>query len=208
MSHGSRLELRRLSSSRPAAHPASAERMGIPCPNVGPSPIHCRSWVLLAACFLVAGCTSSEPGTSAAVQVTPTNASVVVGQQVQFTATCPLGTDFTWSVDPPSAGTIDAGGRFTAKAVPSSGVCSVVATLKSDPSRIGLAVVTISPAPTPTSQAVSPNLVSATGGRQTGGAMEVEVLAQESVPAITSSSSTGTMENRSGFFPAASPGTP
>lgn len=132
---------------------------------------------------------------------------VVAGQQFEFSATSPWGNDVTWSVDPPSSGTIDDAGHFTAaQVVPSSGVCTVIATLRSDPSRVGLAVVTI--IARPPSGAATPDIVSATGGFQTGGGMQVQSIVQESFSATNSNNGTGTIEVRSGFFPSGSPGSP
>ncbi len=131
--------------------------------------------------------------------VTPAAVMVVPGQQVQFTLASPAGAEVTWSVQPATEGTITQSGLFTAAARPVevAEMCTVMATLKSDPTKIGLAVVTF--------QILPPvNMVAASGRRQSADGIEVESVVQEPVTSVTAISADGTTEVRSGFYPSGS----
>jgi hypothetical protein len=151
----------------------------------------------LAAALALAGCQPQGPQpTEGAMHVSPAAVTVSPGQQVQFTVRSPWGTDVTWSVQPSTDGTIDRNGLFTAttRQLQSPTVCTVVATLRSDPTKVGLAVVSFSVEP-------PVDMVAASGGRQVAEGIEVESVVLEPVRAVTSTDSTGTTESRSGFYP-------
>ena len=155
-----------------------------------------------AAVLALAGCQSSS-APEGVVHVSPAAVGVAPGGQVQFSVRSPWGTDATWSLSPPSCGTISPSALFTASMNPSeaSGICTVVATLRSDPTKIGLAVVTVEIAP-------QVNMVAASGQRQSADGVEVESVVLEPVTSVTSVDSTGTVESRSGFYPSGSTSNP
>jgi hypothetical protein len=137
--------------------------------------------------------------------VWPVQVAVRPGQTVQFMVTNAVGTippsEVTWSVEPPGVGTIDAKGLFITALVPVPGyaVGSVLATLKSDSTRVGMAVLVIEQPPG------APNLlltmVSASGGMASGGEYSNEAVVSEPVAATTSKGDGGVIEMRSGFHP-------
>jgi hypothetical protein len=166
---------------------------------------------LLALLVLAAACQNSAPAPDGAIQISPPAVHASPGQQVQFSVTSPPGltaADFVWSLDPATEGTIDANGLFTASAHarPTAGTCTVIATLRSDPSRVGMAVVMIDQPPPPAS--LPTTMVAASGGQQSAGAVQLESIALEPVSATTSTNAAGTIEVRSGFFPSGSLSSP
>ena len=163
------------------------------------SPSRSSRWLPLLAVLAFAGCQQPAATPEGNLTVSPGAAIVAPGQRLQFTATSPWGSDVTWSVQPATEGTIDANGFFTASARPVEGsaTCTVVATLRSDPTRVGLALVTIH-LPTPV------NMVAASGRVQTADGVEVESVLLEPVSSTTSRDATGETESRSGFYPSAS----
>lgn len=152
--------------------------------------------VVAASLLALAGCQPSAPAPEGQVKVFPAVAQVDPGGQVQFTVTSPWGTDVTWSVNPPVAGTITPGGLFTAStnAGQGSGICTVSATLRSDPSKVGLSVVMVQVEP-------PVNAVVAAGRQQSAEGLQVESVALEPITSVTSKDAAGTVENRSGFYP-------
>lgn len=156
---------------------------------------------VLAALLALSACQQGAPDPAGAIHVSPAASRVAPGGQVQFTATSPWGGDVAWSVSPADAGSIDASGLFTASRNPSdpSGICTVVATLRSDPSRVGMAVVMVE-LPPPV------DMVAASGGRQSAGDVSNETVVQEPFSSTTSRDATGTVESRSGFYPGGTPG--
>jgi Bacterial Ig-like domain (group 2) len=170
-----------------------------------------RRAVLLATLLLAVACEGGAPPPDQAIEVSPAASRVAPGEQLQFSVTRPAGAiaaDFTWTVDPPGAGVIDANGLFTAssRTITSAITCTIVATRKSDPTRVGMAVVVIDPLPLPPTLPTS--MVSAAGGQQVGPGVVLESIALEPVVATDSRNSAGTVEVRSGFYPAWSSSTP
>ena len=160
--------------------------------------------VALVGAIALSGCQQqATPTFEGALQVAPAAATVAPGSQQQFTAQSPWGSDVTWAVSLPTCGTITASGLFTASLTPTepSGICTVVATLKSDPSKVGLAVVIVQIEPPVTA-------VSASGQQQAADGLSVESVVAEPVSAVTAVDASGTVENRSGFYPSGSAGTP
>jgi len=144
----------------------------------------------------LAACQQQATPTLDGLVITPAVVMVVPGQQVQVTLTSPAGADVTWSVQPATEGTITQAGLFTAalRPVEVAQMCTVMATLKSDPTKIGLSVVTF--------QVLPPvNMVAASGGRQSADGVEVESVVLEPVRSVTATSADGTTESRSGFYP-------
>lgn len=166
--------------------------------------------ILLLAALALTSCekasSPSAPVGPVALQLTPTSATVQVGRTQQFSVTGFAVSDVTWSVDPATAGTIDASGRFTATAVPTSGTCAVVATLKSDPTRVGLATVIVTPAPV--TNGYPTDVVTANGGLQTTGSVEVQSVVQENVAPMTATTQSGSMTVRYGFYPSSDTSSP
>ena len=109
------------------------------------------------------GAASLNTASPVSVSVSPTTASVQVGQQQQFTATIggSTNTAVTWKV---SGGNITSGGLYTAPA--SAGSYTVTATSAADSTTSASAVVTVSQ-PTQVSISISPSTVSlSTGGQK------------------------------------------
>jgi len=157
---------------------------------------HPRILIAALSAVVLGACQPSAPAPEGAVQVSPAAVGVAPGGQVQFSVRSPWGSDVTWSVGPPSCGAITQSGLFTASLNPSeiSSICTVVATLRSDPLKVGLAVVIVDVAP-PT------NSVAASGQRQTADGVQVESVVLEPVSTVTSRDSSGEIESRSGFYP-------
>ena len=157
---------------------------------------HALASLVVAALLALAGCQQQAPAPEGAVQVYPAAVRVAPGEQVQFTVQSPWGTDVTWSVSPPAEGTITQGGLFTASLNPgqTAGTCTVVATLKSDTTRVGLAVVVVQVDP-------PVNAVVAGGQQQSADGLQVESVVAEPVSSVVSHDASGTVENRSGFYP-------
>ena len=106
-------------------------------------------------------------------------------------------------MSPSTCGTVTAEGLFTASLTPteSSGICTVVATLESDTSKVGLAVVIVQ---------IEPPVIAvlASGRQQSADGVSVESVVSEPVSAVVAADASGTIENRSGFYPSGSAGTP
>ncbi len=102
----------------------------------------------------IAGCgggSSSGTGGTISVTVSPATATVTSGGVAQFTATVTgdsANGGVTWSVSSssPTAGSIDATGKYTAPSVTAATTATVVATSKTDTTKTGTATVTINPA--------------------------------------------------------------
>ena len=110
--------------------------------------------LVLAFISFIAGCgggSSTTPGNTISVAVSPATATVTSGGTTQFTATVTGDSSnggVTWSVSSASAtpGTIDATGKYTAPSVTASTTATVIATSKTDMTKTGSATVTINPA--------------------------------------------------------------
>lgn len=98
-----------------------------------------------------------------AVSVSPTSASVRVGNTFQFssTVTGSTNTAVTWSVSA-NGGSISAGGLYTAPATVPSGAVTVTATSAADPTKTASATVTVQPG---VSVVVSPSTASVVVGQ-------------------------------------------
>ena len=133
------------------------------------------------------------------LQILPAVPTVVAGQTLQLQVSSPWSADALWSVQPSSAGTIDASGLFTASSTP--GTCTVIAVWPKDVRYTASATLRIYPPPVP---AVSTPSYTQTSGTQqttpTGGIANGNVVG-ESVPATTSRSADGTLQVRHGFTP-------
>ncbi len=109
------------------------------------------------------GFASLNTASSVSVSVSPTTASLQVGQQKQFAATVSgtSNTAVTWKA---SGGTITSGGLYTAPS--SAGTYNVTATSAADSTKSASAVVTVSQ-PTQVSISISPSTVTlSTGGQE------------------------------------------
>ena len=118
--------------------------------------------VCVVSMFGSASINTSSP-VSVSVSVSPTTASLQVGQQKQFTGTISGATNtaVTWKS---SGGTVTSGGLYTAPS--SAGTYTVTATSAADSTKSASAVVTVSQ-PTQVSISVSPSTVSlSTGGQK------------------------------------------
>jgi len=98
----------------------------------------------------------ARQSTAITVTVSPASASVQVGNTVPFSATVNNSSDqlVTWTT---SVGSISSTGVYTAPAnVPSPATVTIQATSHADPSAVGTASVTITPASQPVGVAISP----------------------------------------------------
>lgn len=163
------------------------------------SPFRAGSVIAAVALSLTACQQQATPAPDGALILSPAAVAVTPGQQVQFRVTNPLGAAVTWSVQPASMGSIDANGLFTASLRPTEpgAMATVVATLVSDTTRVGLAIVTF-PFDVPV------NSVAASGRTQSADGVEVESVVQEPVTSVTARSTDGATESRSGFYPSGS----
>lgn len=159
-----------------------------------------RFLVSACACALaLSACQQGTPPAPTTLHLSPSAARAAPGEQVRFTVASPPGvtsSDVAWSVDPAGCGSVDAAGLFTASLsyAEGSGMCTVVATLRSDPSRVGLAVVMVDVAP-------PVNGVAASGQRQSADGVEVESVVEEPLSSVTSADASGSVESRSGLYP-------
>ena len=166
--------------------------------------MHSRSLLFPCALALaLAACQQGAVPAPTTLQLSPSAARATPGEQVRFSVASPpdvTASDVTWSVDPAGCGAVDAGGLFTAGGAPAGGpaMCTVVATLRADPSRVGLAVVMVDVQP-------PVNGVAASGQRQSADGVEVESVIQEPMSSVTSRDASGAIESRSGFYPASNP---
>ncbi len=162
--------------------------------------MHSRFLPLACTCALaLSACQQGAVPTPSALHLSPPAARAAPGEQVRFTVTHPPGitaSDASWSVDPAGCGIVDASGLFTAASslTAGTGMCTVVATLRADPSRVGLAVVMVE---------VSPPVdrVAASGQVQAAGGLVVESVVQEPISTVTSRDASGSVESRGGFYP-------
>ena len=145
-----------------------------------------RFLALLPLTLLLACGGSSRSGDHVAtinwtMTVSPAVGSVAVGQNLQFVASTPWGNQTQWSVMPASAGTISAGGLFTAGT--STGSCTLYAVWTQDVRYTASATITILPAPP--SAVTTPNYVQASGGIQVvaGTAVANAPVLGETIPA-------------------------
>lgn len=137
-------------------------------------------------------------------QITPSTATVIVGQSLRFSASSPWGGGALWSVLPASGGSIDAGGNFTASAAP--GQYQIVAMWNNDVRYTATASASVVPAPPPA--ILSTGLVQAFGHNlQTSadGSSRNAAIAGEPVPARRAASANGTLQVRHGFYPPPAP---
>ena len=124
------------------------------------------SLLSLAVVLILAGCKNGTAGRVISVSVSPSGVNVVVGTMQQMTATVTesFNTAVTWSVVGGSAnGTISSSGLYTAPAtVPTPAQVTIIATSQRDPTKSGLATVTITTTAGPTNitVAVSPLVAS------------------------------------------------
>ena len=152
-----------------------------------------------AAALALAACQQGAPPAPTTLHLSPSAARAAPGEQVRFAVASPPGitaSDVAWSVDPAGCGTVDASGLFTASSSSTTGpgMCTVVATLRADPARVGLAVVMVE---------VSPPVdrVAASGQVQAAGGLVVESVVQEPISTVTSRDASGSVESRGGFYP-------
>ncbi len=99
-------------------------------------------------------------GVNRAVQITPGNPVVTVGQSQAFTAQNVFGTAYSWVVIPSSLGTITSDGAFTAT-TPGTGV--IVATARNDTRYVGTTNLRTVPVPSATITAPTYANVATTG---------------------------------------------
>ena len=133
------------------------------------------------------------------VTLSPAIPTVITGQSLQLQLNSPWSTDAFWSVLPASAGTITADGLFTASQTPGS--CTILAVWTQDvryTASVGLTIYL-----PPVSLVTTPNFVQGPGSQQAtpGGAVTNGDIVGENVPATTSTSANGVIQNRAGFTP-------
>ena len=118
---------------------------------------------------LASGCGGDPPPAIVSISITPTQAAVVAGQTVEFTAAVTGTTNIgvTWSVQENGGGTVSGAGLYTAPS--KSGTYHVVVTAAADATKSAVATVTVSlPPPPPVSITVSPTSAAVVaGGTQT-----------------------------------------
>ena len=162
--------------------------------------MHSRFVPLACACALaLSACQQGAVPSPSALHLSPPATRAAPGEQVRFTVASPPGvtaSDVAWSVDPAGCGSVDAGGLYTAPVsiAAGTGMCTVVATLRSDPSRVGLGVVMVEVTP-PVDRVVASGQVQAADG------VVVESVAQEPISTVTSRDASGSVESRGGFYP-------
>ncbi len=131
-------------------------------------------------------------------QITPSTATLLAGQTLQFSARGPLGGGgATWYVLPATGGTCDASGTFTASST--LGQYQIVALWSNDVRYTATATVSVvSPG-----AHLNPNLVQAFGVAQTSknGTTRNHPVGGETVPARIAATPSGTMQVRHGFDP-------
>lgn len=162
--------------------------------------------LLLGLVAAAAGC-HSAPRDPGPVTVSPDAVTVGPGAQIQFTVVTPAGLQpgqVAWSVAPECPGSISSDGLFTAGAAPpaAGGSCAVTATLLAKPDHTGHATVHFA------SAGVQADGVQASGGGVGAGEVTLHAVIQEPVSAIPVRDTTGAVESRGGFYPAASTSTP
>ncbi len=175
---------------------------------------------LVSLLVLASACQNGQVAQDLVIHVTPAAVTVQPGQTIQFSVTNIQfsvtswearlhPTDVTWSVEPPGVGTIDERGLFVAALVPVPGypTGTVAAVLKSDPSKVGMAVLTFESGPTPPAT-LPTTMAGASGGKATGGASSLEAVVLEPVAATNQKSPDGKIEVRGGFYPTGTVQTP
>ena len=168
-------------------------------------PLRCAAACMLG--LLILGCSGGnrragdQVGTANQVLIiTPGSDSVAPGQSLQFSANTPWGSSVTWSVQPPTGGTINSTGLFTASTT--QGQCLVLAMWNNDVRYVASAQVTILPPPPPA--LTSPDTVQAFGRTQTlpGTGISNAAVVGELEPAVTSVSvADAAVKVRHGFLP-------
>ncbi len=110
--------------------------------------------LLISGCGGAGGSNPPPPPPPVSVSVSPASANVPTGGTQQFTATVQnaSNTAVTWFVNDvqgggPAMGTITTGGLYTAPASAPSGTVTVKATSNADPTKSGLAAVTVTEPP-------------------------------------------------------------
>jgi hypothetical protein len=155
--------------------------------------------------FGVAGC--AGPVRPIELSVKPSSIDVAAGSTTKFTAMLTAGSSpagsLTWSVTPAIGGTITNEGVYTASGV--AGNYTVVATVtlaNTVPVGIlsGSAAVEVLPAPQIDAE-LNPDLVQASGGEQTFGAIQNSVIVGQFFPSVISTDPNGDIQVRSGFTP-------
>jgi len=139
--------------------------------------------------------------------LTPAAPAVVQGQTLQFQAATPWGSQAVWAVEPASAGTVSAGGLFTAGST--SGACTVLAVWSQDVRYTATAAVLVIAPPSAAqgtgTASISPNYVNAFGAEQGAGtgatAWANGAVVGEAEASSVSTSATGGYQNRAGFLP-------
>jgi hypothetical protein len=168
--------------------------------------VHPRSLVAIAVfliCLLGLISCGTRSGTGQLV-LQPATVTVPMGGTVSFSATfkgaTPSGAEhFSWRVDPARGGSISDQGVYATGM--SAGDYTVTATWTSQTLRYtGTAAVKVLPTPQ-TNAVITPDLVQASGGLQTSGALENVPVLGEPVPAQTSSDQLGITQIRHGFDP-------
>ncbi len=162
-----------------------------------------------------AGQTNPARPNETKLSVTPAKVTVAAGSTTDFkgvfTPTAPTGGSLTWSVAPATAGTVSSAGVFTASSNP--GKYSVIATWT--PAVVTAKVVIIDGSAKVEILAVpqlasvnSPDMVQASGGSQTNGAIQNVAIVGQPFPSVTSEDAAGNIQVRTGFTPpVACPGT-
>ena len=161
---------------------------------------------LVSLLFLASACQNGQVAQDLDIHVTPAAVTVQPGQTIQFSVANGTNTlqptDVTWSVEPPGVGTIDERGLFVAALVPVPGypTGTVAAVLKSDPTKVGMAILILEKGPTPPAT-LPTTMAGASGGKAAGGASSIEAVVLEPVAAINQKSPDGKIEVRGGFYP-------
>jgi uncharacterized protein YjdB len=129
--------------------------------TVSVQPVHTSREFGVFVLLPAAGTTSPAPAPSVSIQVAPASATLLSGQSQQFSATVSNSTNttVTWSA---SAGSITAGGLYTAPAVSSTQSVTVTATSAADPTKTASATVSVLP---PVAISISPASVSMVSGQ-------------------------------------------
>ena len=142
--------------------------------------------------------TGDQPGQlNGTFQITPSTATILAGQTLQFSASSPWGGGATWYVLPATGGTCDASGTFTASST--LGQYQIVALWNKDVRYTATAIVSVV---SPVAH-LNPNLVQAFGVSQASknGTTRNRPVGGETVPARTAATASGTTQVRHGFEP-------
>lgn len=166
-------------------------------------------FAFLAGTLLALGCGGARSSSDHAgdlnqvLRIAPGGAILAVGQTIRFQAASPWGGGLQWSVLPPTAGSIDGDGLFSACAHP--GTCTVLAVWSQDVRYTASATLIILAAPAPAQ--LSPGVVQSFGGLQTiPGTTEVNgAVVGEPLATTNAATADQFIQVRHGFLP---PGLP